>query len=672
MFLYFIIFLLFICLIGFLNFKQTLQFSFSNRHTTKSFLLSFCHDILINLKNKLLSSFVAAIIFFLLFFIVLFFSLSLFGFYYQLISFLIGCFVMFLITFISFYFFKIYFNSINLQCQGFLLDAVLFILKQSHLSCYVFNFIFLISLFSTIFLFGLLAIIGYALGICFACFLLSCFSRFFYSSTFIPLSSLNLNSVMGDKVNESNPLSILHICSQFLYKFIAFSSDMLSSFILAFVSSVLLSFMHSLLPDQYVMFLLVPFGIIIISFIAYIFTFLINFKISDHLRINNYFLKFLLFFITISIILFSFFLLILNILFSGSWIIFLKFIGVYSLGLLFSLFVFTLNNKFASTKSTNIVSLTKESEHGRHASFLKSHLLSFSANTWLFIFMITFGFLSYLTLELYGVSIAILSFSTIYIICLSLSFYTVFSRTNFLFTDKDQQSSILFLHSHKINLSADQSISLGSSFSSVSSSLSAISLFISLILYADKFNSYIKIDKFFIFGCFIAIISYNLFFKHITSSLLSLIYQVTNQAKNQINEIPFLKENIAKPDVLSILNKIFLKSMQFIKLPSVMLFLLPFLLFFIFNEQVIIGFIIVLILFNTLNSYYWSIMSESLHSSLSLFKQGYFGGSTSSNSQYLFVNYANTQIYETLFSGLSNMFTKATIIVAMIIIFLFN
>ena len=214
---------------------------------------------------------------------------------------------------------------------------------------------------------------------------------------------------------------------------------------------------------------------------------------------------------------------------------------------------------------------------------------------------------------------------------------------------------------------------LGASFASVAANVCNLSLFYSYFLFSYSVNILASNwHTHILLGLFFAIICYNVLFRHVVYVFGGLIKFIIHEISRQFNEIPFLFEHKAKPDLRRMTRSIISTCIHSFRLPSILLFLIPLCMCFVFTTQILFSFVFVLVFLSLNHSYSWAIIGEGLSHARRFIQAGHYGGKQSPNYVSLVASGHFAEMIKGIFSPISNMFIKAVVVIAMIITFLLN
>jgi K(+)-stimulated pyrophosphate-energized sodium pump len=220
---------------------------------------------------------------------------------------------------------------------------------------------------------------------------------------------------------------------------------------------------------------------------------------------------------------------------------------------------------------------------------------------------------------------------------------------------------------------ANTTVALGNGFSSGTSLISTISLFlVSLQFLPQGEGLFESFQLLHISGLLIGLTMPYIVGNTLLTSLRHTIKNTVSEVVRQFKEIPFLIEKKAKPDMIRASDLTTFYTMNALILPGIIMILCPLTLGFIFGPEMIITLSIGCILTAYQQSFDWSNLGDSLHNAKNHIESGHFGGKNSPNFQHIRPIEKIGIMYKDLLSPSNNILIKTLTIVGLLVIISLN
>lgn len=600
------------------------------------------------------------------------------NFLYQFFSLCLGIAIMLLLFSILLLWTPRFLPVLSDKSSGFFEDSLRFSLKVSHVSSFLFIGVILLGLLLVIEFFGFIHCIGYGFGIGLATFFIRISGSLFSSSSILGARLHHLREPQLPHFDSRNPGTLLSIGADYVSHMVALPSDLISSYLFSIISCflIVLGFKQNFfnLTMYTDIFLHIPIWIFVSSLFAHLITIPITFKGLNKATSPRILLKGLYFNLFLSA-LFSFAAILLFYKtghLSDSNEVF-KILFPYFLGLSSAFFICMTSYKLTSSKQTLTEKLAKESEYGVIHCLISVFSIGYLSQCLHLIYMLMVCILSFLYADIYGLTLACLGLLSTCPYILSVCFFVAFVNCHHKMLQLTQRSLIALKHSEKLKEIGNRTFMVGNSFAAVAACFCSISLFFSLDIFSKSlFSDLFYFDAEMIIGLFIGFIVSALLFRHVLNVLSRLIKVILIEIKRQFSDIPYLMKDKAKPDLILITDMVSRYCSNALIIPGFSVILIPICLGVIFGPKLLLTFVLGILLVAILQSYPWAIIGDSVSNAKDIISRGSFGGETSPNYRYV-IEAANVgESFRGILSPTINIFVKASIIIAMLIVYLLS
>jgi K(+)-stimulated pyrophosphate-energized sodium pump len=518
-------------------------------------------------------------------------------------------------------------------------------------------------------------LIGYSLGILLASYYLRIGGGLFKSGTQI---CSNLGSQVDNSVPEfdaRNPTTILDIVGDYIGKIVGYSSDILSSFMLSLMAC---SLFPSFLAQQHFItyataqkLQTLTFAIIWISlitaFAALVFS---HFRIKSK-HTDNFLLEGLYISIVSSGTLLFFILKILDISippnnvwgavhFDPFFAYFAGLIGAVLIG--FSSEYLT-SNRFSPAKET-----AEQAQFGTVVSMINAFKIGLRGNSIYLLYLIGIFVISFYFSGFLGITFASLGMLSVTPTLLTINMFSSLSSASLKAFQLTEEKNHIFKQLQKADHVGQTTDAIGNGFASGAALLSAFGLFFALFFTKSTPDTILNLDRLWIIGFLIGLLLPNLFSSVLIHKLHGLIHFTLDETFRQLKEIPFLKENKAKPDIIKAADENARFCMDSLILPIIIMAFPPILLGYIFPPALLLGLIIGAI-FSALNlSYYWATMGDNSQNAKKYIHKGFLGGTSGPNYPHILTVNNIGNVFKEVLSPSFNIFIKSVVVLALLVL----
>lgn len=562
------------------------------------------------------------------------------------------------------------------KSKGYLKDGLHFQFNISTMIGFTVSSIIMLTLCGILYWTSLTHAIGYGVGILFASFFTRIGGGVFKASIDIGKTIAEIRNPELPHDDNRNPAVLLNITGDYISKLCGFSSDIIGSYVLSFLSCLLLItglesqlIIHADLikPIQQL-----PYIILSLGFIGSFGGFIIS-----HLRIKKYFysnilLEALYAALIICTVGLFFFTKNFPILKSKTvWLGFSTFnpFIAYSCGIIGAFLICYLAEVLTSSLYKNAKNVAENAEYsGAFTQLLTMEKGLKSTGLFLSLLLLT-GYVSYISAGLFGISLACLGILSVTPIIISINSFSPLSSSVYNIARLSTSSKTIVDHTKKMNIIGQSTIALGNGFSILTSILASFSLFFGFVCFTEtSFQTLFSLNMLWLVGL-ISGLTLPLFAAgYLLSSVISIAKYIIKEVKRQFDQIPYLKEGKAKPDITKAADKTARISMDGLIYPGIIIALIPIILGYVLNVSMLIGLALGTLLTGITLLFYWSVSGDLPHNAKHYIEDGHCGGSQS--LPHLAIKQADLvgDIYKDVLSPCLTIFIKSVMILAVIIL----
>lgn len=208
-------------------------------------------------------------------------------------------------------------------------------------------------------------------------------------------------------------------------------------------------------------------------------------------------------------------------------------------------------------------------------------------------------------------------------------------------------------------------IALGKGFAAGTATLSTISLFLSILYlnssnFTQTFSFKLQDLTGFLIGAILPLIFCGLLLK----SLKKLVLKTQHEVLRQYQEIPFLLENKAKPDIIKLAKENARFSNDALIIPGIMMVLTPIFLAFYFETSMLIGFTLSTCLSCISFNFFFATVGDTAHNAKNYIENGHFGGTDTPTFNTIQITDSVGDAFKDLLGPGINIFMKSIAILA--------
>ena len=519
-------------------------------------------------------------------------------------------------------------------------------------------------------------LIGYALGIVYASFFIRIAGGLFSASSEIGYCISKIKNKTLPHDDDRNPGSIVEIASGYINKLCGFCADIIGSFIISVLACVLFTYAfekHQLISIEVIEILkALPWKILLVSLLANCLAVaLTKIRISQNKHQNMLLESLYLVMIICAISVYFITKEVSTISFDSLWLgkhSFFPFLS-YLAGLLGAGFICFSSELLTSKKHSLAKKCASQQEYGSAILHLFSFSVGFKSNL-IYLFYLTFiTLIAYYTAGLYGIALASLGMLCVVTTIISISSFFPLSKSAFEISKLSTSSTTIHTHSEKMKLIGESTLAIGSSYSTTTTLMACFSLFFSLICFKNyTFNQVLFNDTLLIGGLILGVIIPLSSTGYLLDICMKISKFISKEIKNQFEQIPFLLQGKAKPDITKISDKITRLAMDGLIIPGILTVLIPILIGYLVNISILISFSLGTLLVCSALSFSWGNSGDMIHNAKLYIDNGRFGGKESKTYSSIQQIQSISCVYKDILSPSLAIFAKSIMILTTIII----
>jgi len=508
--------------------------------------------------------------------------------------------------------------------------------------------------------------IAYGFGMMCTCFFQRIGGGLYKASTGISSDILPQLIEDIDTVDRRSSSSILAISGDYIAKVIGFGSDLMGSFVLTVVASFLLSLAYKdpvlaeTLRD-------LPLWVMSIGILSSLLVYGASHIRLRYPNIDNFLLEGLYLSLGVSGIGTCVILHYLNVSIDQTSSLY-PFWG-YLMGLLGAICISFTSEYLTSTKFSHTQKMAYEAEKGSVLGFFNGHSLSLKSNSFYLLYLILMIIPSFYFAGFYGIAMACMGMLSASSTIIGITIFPALSQfnTSILTLSKEQDLSIPMQHNHKIGQIGHTTIAIGNGFASGAAVMVTLGIFFSFMTHF-QLSSLFLLDIYWFIGMLIGMMLPFVCSGFLIHHLIKLIHQCLYETQRQLKEIPFLKDNKAKPDIRKSGDAHSRTSMDALIIPGIMMGLTPILIGFVFGNKMLLGVVLGAFLVSVAQMFYWANFGDSAHQARRYIQGGHAGGEGAySEQQWMTVDNIGSAYTDVLNPSL-NIFIKAIVMTAAFIL----
>ncbi len=546
-----------------------------------------------------------------------------------------------------------------------------------------FLMIFLIvsGLFGCVYLLGTETVVGFSLGAVLAGFFLRMGGSLFKTSADIGYDVLALSEKNILSFDARNPITILDIIGDVVGKVIGFGSDILMSLVFSISAMVLFSFalfrLALISVDEAHFLMALPFKIMVIGFIscvlAYVFAVVrIKQKKLQNVLLESVYIAVLLCGIGTWWILKTFELGVPMTVLWGTHGVFYPF-GSYVMGLIGAVFFGFGSEYLTSYWYPPAKRLASTFELGTAVSILKGIASGLKSQVWFLFGMIVVLLSSFYFSGFLGIIMASLGMLSATGIILTVTFFSPLAANLVKIATLCEADESELKPIKVLDKLGHTTAALGNGFAVSTALCSTFGLFFIISLTAKMgLSALFFFDLKVFIGLLVGVSLPVIFSGFLLSGLISTIRLSILEVKRQFNEIPFLKEGKAKPDMTKASDAKSRAAMDALIIPGVIMVLVPIIIGFVFGIKVLAGIALGTLLMGFAKAFGDANSGGILHSAKQYLEKGYYGGNTSPNYDYAVIADNIGDAWKDLLSPSMTIFMRCVMIIVIHLILLLS
>ena len=522
-------------------------------------------------------------------------------------------------------------------------------------------------------------LIGYSLGIIFSSFFTRISGGLFKSSSNIGTGICQLRYPDLPEEDSRNPGHILIIASHYIHKICGFCADLLGTYIISFLSTIIFAYacMNNLTISESTFNQLknLPLLIIFISILGSILGYLFaQYRIKKN-ALQNTLLESLYIAITTCAIGTYIAIQSLSLDIAPSiWVgpfTFKPFIA-YLAGLFGAIFICYTSEVLTTTPYPFAKKCAKESEFGPTNIQLYAMGLGLKSNLIYLIYILSIALTAYFSAGLYGISIASLAMLSLTTTIISINTFSPLAQSTSQIAILSTTSTPILNHTKKMHTLGQSTIAIGNVYATVSSIFACLSLITSSIFLKNySLHDLFTLDLLWLIGAISGVIIPLAICGYLIESCRKTAKFVSSEIKRQFDQIPYLTQGKANPDIISCSDKIVRQCMDNLIIPGILLALIPILFGYLINVGTVLAFSIGALLSMISITFYWAIAGDLMNNAKYYIDQGKLGGKSSPFYSYISQTRYLSSIFKDILNPSLSIIIKAIIsLTTIIMIFL--
>ena len=540
----------------------------------------------------------------------------------------------------------------------------------------------IIGLISCYYFFGQTSIIGYTLGILLSSFFLRIGGGLYKTGSDIGsnlLASKNKNIIYSKKAK--NPGTILDYTGDFIGKLIGFNADILGSFLLSLIACIFFS--EALIDsnligkDTYLKLTQLPFLILISSYFGNLISFIwcrkrIKWQKFDNLLLEGLYINILICGLFTFLIIFFMDITIDN---KSIWIgknTFQPFLA-YLIGLIGAILISYTSEVLTSHRYSTSRYLASLAEYGNTITSIVSLSLGFRSNGFYLIYLFAVTILSYYFAGFYGISLAALGMLSCTISIITINSFNSMASSSHQIARLSNENETTQKNTSKLHDIGQTTVAIGSGFSTGTAIISSAGLFFSITLKSQtNLMELFTINPFWLIGLILGGAIPLITCGFLLRSLRKVSIGVIKEIQRQFNQIPFLKEGKANPDMIKASQASSVISMDGLIIPGCLLTIPPILLGFSLGINTLVSFALGNILIGLILGFSWGNIGEISKNAKYYIKKGHFGGQKTQSFENIQSTDRMGDVYKDLLSPSINIIMKAVMILTALVMLLLS
>lgn len=521
-------------------------------------------------------------------------------------------------------------------------------------------------------------LIGYSLGTIYASFFTRIGGGLFKSCTHIGFHLCSSRYPLLPKREKQNPGHITNISAEYIHKLCGFCSDITGSLIICVVSLILLTnkltIGSSLSASTNVFINMLPFKIMSISMVSCAISFFVTSLRIKQKALQNFLLE------SLYIALF--------ICAAGTYYImhatpslppsiwtgmynFHPFIA-YMSGLLGAVAVCYSSEYLTSSTYSKAKKCAQESEYGTAMIQLFSLSLGFKSASYYILTLLIISSIAYYSAGLLGIGIATLAMLSLSPTIISIHSFSPLAKSVLNSAHLSTTSQTVLNHAKKTDSLGQSTFAIGSSFTTLTSILATCSLCFTYLFVGNiSFSVLFSLNLYWIVGIILGLLSPLFCSGFLLHHVLINSKKLCADIKSQFEQIRYLNEGKASPDIHAFADKLVQRCMDGLIVPGISIGLPPIIMGYFFSEELAFSLALGTLIACIMLSFFSSISGEIVANAKRYIEGGKLGGtSTSSYHAIVESNLLSSVLRDVLAPSLSIFIKCSVLLAAMILIFL--
>lgn len=350
---------------------------------------------------------------------------------------------------------------------------------------------------------------------------------------------------------------------------------------------------------------------------------------------------------------------------------FVKLVEPYLIGLVGAVLIGFTSEYLTSNRFSPAKKVAAKTEYGTAMVMFQALSQSMKSNSLYLFYLVVVIFLASHFAGAYGVCMASLGMLSVTPTIFMIKLFSPLVSTVSSFANLAQSNDIV-----KRNLAVAQKIggttvALGNGFSMGASIMSTIGLFLSLITLGKVGIPHLFVfDQWLLVGITVGISMPFIFSGFLISGLSNVVLLILKEISRQFKEIPYLKEDKAKPDIRKAADYCARLCMDSLIIPGIIVALIPLAIGYFFGVKMLFGLVLGAFLIGFNQGFHWANLGDSLHHACQYVQDEHYGGKSS--SVYTYIQSADNigDAYKDLLKPGISMFIKSCTIVTVLMIYL--
>ena len=314
-------------------------------------------------------------------------------------------------------------------------------------------------------------------------------------------------------------------------------------------------------------------------------------------------------------------------------------------------------------------SCAKQMEFGSASIYLFSLGHGFKSNALYLLYIISICLISFKSAGLYGIAITTTAMVSLSATIIAINSFSPLAKSAHQIAKLSTDSITIHTHTKKMDILGQSTIAIGNGFSSIIAILSSFSLCIACICNSGyELSSLFSINLLWFAGLLLGSSLPLIASGYLASVTHKTSLFICNEIKRQFEEIPFLKEGKAHPDIIKCSDSIVRQCMDGLIIPGILIALIPILVGYFLSLSTLIALAFGALLTSIILGFYWATSGEIVSNASMHIENGHYGGKENPFYEGLIQNNAIGSIYRNVLSPSLAVYIKCIAILTSIII----